>query len=297
MKVAVIIIHGIGVTKTGYSTDFQKSLASNFGKAVQSCLNDKSDRASEVCFKEITWDPIVDENQGRFLEILMKDASLRKVAGVFTAIKTLVMGQLMNFRINFASKFVADILSYKNRGVYSEIHAHIKIQIDTFLSTLEPGTPVTIISHSLGTVVASDYIYDRQKDMGKFAQNHELWNLFTMGSPLALFSLAVGKEVFNKPIHMDHPNGRWVNIFDEDDLIAFKLKILNKEYEVAVFRDMNINVGGLASAHTAYWRNKETLNAIARKLAADWLSTNRLVDSKSEWQIYENYGKCCGEIA
>jgi len=282
MNSAVIIIHGIGITKSGYSSDFQKSLAFNFSKAVQSCLNDKTDRASEICFKEIVWDPIVDENQGRFLEILMKDASLRRVAGVFTAIKSFVMGQLMNFRINFASKFVADILSYKNRGVYSEIHTYIRTQIDNFLSTLEPGTPVTIISHSLGTVVASDYIYDRQKEMGKFAQNHELWNLFTMGSPLALFSLAVGKEVFNKPIHMDRPNGRWVNIFDEDDLIAFKLKILNKEYEAAVFRDMHINVGGLSSAHTAYWRNKETLEVIAQKLAADWISTNDMVSADKE---------------
>lgn len=95
-----------------------------------------------------------------------------------------------------------------------------------------------------------------------------------MGSPLALFSLAVGKEVFNKPVHMDHPKGRWVNIFDEDDLIAFKLKILNEAYEAAIFKDLRINVGGLASAHTAYWRNKETLKVIAQKLAADWISIN-----------------------
>ncbi|MGE5279388.1 MAG: hypothetical protein ACM3L6_01415, partial [Deltaproteobacteria bacterium] len=128
---------------------------------------------------------------------------------------------------------------------------------------------------SLGTVIASDFIWDCQFKglMKPFA----LGNVFTMGSPIALFALRYGAELFNQPIEVKAP-GRWVNILDADDPIAYPLKPLNKEYDHAVLADREVSVGPLGVAHTRYWNAPVVHALIGRKLALDWLRADGRLD-------------------
>ena len=164
------------------------------------------------------------------------------------------------------SEFVIDIIGYLNGDAQKMIQDRIKDELKSINGDKEP---ITFIAHSLGTVIASDFIWDRQdkKDFGDF----KLSNLFTMGSPIALFALRWGAEAFNKPIRIDDPNGCWVNILDTDDPIAYPLKDLNKEYNAVLLADKEVNVGPLGASHVRYWKNEEVHKIIARKLAGDWV--------------------------
>jgi hypothetical protein len=162
-----------------------------------------------------------------------------------------------------------DIIGYLNPEIKARIQLRIKDELKIINGDQES---VTFISHSLGTVIASDFIWDRQdkKDFGNF----QLGNFFTMGSPIALFALRWGAELFNKPIRIDAP-GAWINILDKDDPIAYPLKGLNKEYNAAVREDKEVDTGLVGISHVKYWKNKEVHQTIARKLAEDWVRGNK----------------------
>ena len=165
-----------------------------------------------------------------------------------------------------------DVIAYLNPDVKARIHDRIKEDLKRLEVRAGQG-PVTIISHSLGTVIASDFVYDRQKHQD--VQGFQLANFFTMGSPIALFALRYGgPEVFDDPIHMDIPDGEWINILDADDPIAYPLKSLNAVYDQAVSADQEVNTGLFGLSHTRYWKTLAVHQIIAKKLAKDWIKLN-----------------------
>ena len=113
-------------------------------------------------------------------------------------------------------------------------------------------------------------------------------NFFTMGSPLALFALRYGAELFNKPINVDGA-GRWVNILDKDDPIAYPLRELNEEYKAVVLADLEVNVGLWGIAHVQYWKNQSVHRIIAAKLALDWLRINNRLPAGDLQKMQEKY--------
>ena len=108
---------------------------------------------------------------------------------------------------------------------------------------------VTFISHSLGTVIASNNIFDkmdvhRKAGINCMYERFVLSNMFTVGSPIALFSMKFdGPESFNRPIEVEAANGRWVNFLDKDDPFAMPLRLLNTSYSNAVFSDQQVDSG------------------------------------------------------
>jgi hypothetical protein len=120
--------------------------------------------------------------------------------------------------------------------------------------------PLTIVAHSLGTVVSSDFVWDRTKPRKNrttpFHPRLTFMNFFTLGSPLALFSLQHGgPEAFSQPIHVEHPDGRWINIRDRDDPVGMPLKSLNAEYHAAVHHDGEVDTGDYLLSHMGCFKN------------------------------------------
>jgi hypothetical protein len=141
---------------------------------------------------------------------------------------------------------------------------------------------VSIISHSLGSVVAFDTLYasvghnPRWKD-----DDFRPTNLFTMGSPIALFTLDLEREPARRgtraseeqhePLVQD--DGVWYNFLDAQDVIAYPLQVLFKDaYEV---EDIVVQTGtNPRKAHDGYWENPEVADFIAGRLKLDFLRIN-----------------------
>ena len=304
-KINIAILHGIGKNEIGYADDLIKGIEKEFKAYLKEISGRPDDGAPKLNFRPIVWDDILGGNQGKLKVILERQSKQRKrktFVGLLTALGLvpilglflfsqmifrypwvtaglLLIAVYVCYRFGFksyhflrttvASEFVMDIIGYLNKDAKAMIQQRIKDELKIIDG--DKGT-VTFIAHSLGTVIASDFIYDRQeeKDFGNF----QLGNFFTMGSPIALFALRWGADAFNKPIRVDNPNGCWINILDKDDPIAYPLKDLNKEYNDVVLADKEINVGPVGVSHVMYWKNEEVHKTIARKLAEDWMRMN-----------------------
>lgn len=133
---------------------------------------------------------------------------------------------------------------------------------------------LSVIGHSLGSVIASDGLYDMIKS-GAFPPNMKLKCFFTMGSPLALFGLRYGLENFDKPVRPQV----WLNFYYRQDVAALALKPLNAAYAEAVTEDICLSLDGLKhkliamvpglgiKSHSWYFTDRRVIERIARGLS------------------------------
>jgi len=321
-KLSVAVVHGIGITKPGYADSFVKGINKVFNEELSLYLKKKDDYSQHIEYSQIIWDDVLSENQSKLKKLLekifeqikpKKRVGFLKKAGLFALV--LVGGGwlfkangimmtlagaaaysapklIYRLRTSFAAEYIGDIIGYQNKEAYAKIYQKILKGMES-LDKPQASAGLTFISHSLGTVITSDYIYDRQKAEGQAAANMPLVNLFTLGSPLALFSLRYGPEMFKSPVKLEDPHGRWINIFDRDDPIAYPLKALNEVYDKAVFRDQEVDAGLFGVAHVKYWNRPVVYSLIARKLILDWIRANDLMP-EDQWENlrakYEEHG-------
>jgi len=318
-QVNVVIIHGIGVNKPGYAKQIIAGIEREFYSFLKTILPGKDGLRGLINFSEIVWDDIVGDNQEKFKRIFEEEFSRRarksrrnlflKVvlpsvllsAAILLLIKNVVLFILLvlglglilwplakyKMQTGFASEFFGDIIGYRNKEVYKKIQERIICSLEKFEK--ESGnTELTFIAHSLGTVIASDFLYDMQRKNKALSGRYTVMNFFTMGSPIALFSLQYGIELFKDPVRVAPPYGRWINIFDKDDPIAYPLKPLNPEHNDAVFGDKEVNTGLLLASHILYWNCKSVHKIIAQKLAVDWIRLNGFSDAGID-ELYAHY--------
>jgi hypothetical protein len=143
---------------------------------------------------------------------------------------------------------------------------------------------VNIIGHSLGSVITYDVSYDFYKEMNSPEEpwssirmlKLDLSNLFTMGSPLALFSLLEDQTHYrDRPVQVREKGG-WYNFYDRQDLIAYRLEHIYPEKGI---RDICIDAGFLSDllssflpprAHSIYWRSKKVAREVGLRLLLDY---------------------------
>ncbi len=120
-----------------------------------------------------------------------------------------------------------DVISYSSRSAispnkYDEIQMRFKQRVDS--CNPPSGTEkLTVIGHSLGSVIAADGLYDLLNN-GTFPSNLELRVFFTFASPLALFLLQF-EDLPHLPSKAPLPsNALWHNYYYKTDLVAFPLK-------------------------------------------------------------------------
>lgn len=264
-KLNIVIIHGIGRPVTGYSLPFQKGIARAYTALKRKAGAAGSNFAGDLNFTEIVWDDILAEHQRALAERLksgFQELGPKNIWESITGKIFLPVKKGINWlRTSFAAEFVNDVIGYRNATAYQRIQERISVSLNQL-----PAGPVTVIAHSLGSVIMSDYIYDRQKTSGRFHSGLKLHHFITMGSPLALFALRYGSDLFASPISMETKDGQWINIFDRDDPISYPLKPLNAAYDQAVTRDVEVNTGIFGAAHVKYWTNRSTCTTIAGQL-------------------------------
>jgi hypothetical protein len=278
-RLAVFIVHGIGDQKKGFSRDMQENLQSNFKKALQHMgQGDREGQDDALIFREGLWADITQDGEDTLKNRMFNDPN--------TDVDWIKARK-------FFVDYLGDAISYfkgKISDVYSQYKA-IQARIDGLVQNLsgetnpDQNTLLTVVSHSLGTVVLSDYLYDKRDTL---ESNYQLTfsNFFTLGSPIALYA----NRFYNhqspsnpfanfKPQKVKDPKGVWVNLFDEDDIVGYPIRPVNSYCEKAVTADLNVSVGSLLTgwnpaSHTGYWEDEKVGKIIAEKLAIDWLRVN-----------------------
>jgi len=284
-KVAVAVIHGIGVP----NPDFADGLMSELLDRLASLLKGQAaDPKKEFIFQPVLWAPVIQKDEDELWKRLEASGPLG-------------YQKLRRFMIDFA----ADALAYQptphDRGVYDGTHVIVARSFKTLSKKAGPQAPLCVIAHSLGTVIASNYLYDLQvyprkklisapvrRAMGKtpLDKGYTLAGLYTMGSPLALWTLRY--DDFGMPIKVPSPRltdiypkivGEWLNFYDTSDIIGYPLKEINDVYDQRISQDIAVNVGNIftswnPASHTGYWTDDDVTRPIADSLARVWRQAN-----------------------
>ena len=280
---AIAYIHGIGRTERGYSQPMRRALTAAFAARGRS----ESDPSSELHFQEVNWSQVLGRPETELWERVHAKGPLR-------------YGKLRDFMVHFAADAIAYQPSPHDRSAYDAIHEVVAGSLASLAERAGPRAPLCVIAHSLGTVIASNYLYDLMKRRGSYMgstvraringtpleRGETLALLVTMGSPIALWSLrypGFGEPVRMPCVERHHPGltGRWINLYDPDDVIGYPLRGLNAKYRKAVTEDRAVDVGTLLTrwtplSHTAYWGSRTIAESIANELAAIWRASSAI---------------------
>lgn len=291
----IVIIHGIGWGESGknYARPLQRNIASEFEKAVRKLrLRDvsRSDYSAKraLRFEAAYWSPVTQRPQDGLIA-LMRMGGWR----IFRAFNPYYIARRQMVGL------LGDVIAYEggsNNRVYTAIHERVSASVtdlaEASASEIPDGThvPLTVIGHSLGSVIASDYVWDstRGADQPYHFRDHPFTvkNMILMGSPMAIYALRNNPnadkydiaDALDSPVQVDPNGGMWLNLFDPQDPIAFPLKPI-QAYDEAGVVDCEVQAGNWFESltplsHVGYWRCMQSAQIIGRKLALDWAALN-----------------------
>lgn len=287
VKIAVAIVHGICVgnefdqeESSKYTDGMAQALKLKLAEiARQSGSEDqKLEWAdSKLAISAINWTPVLRDERKNLYEKLgvnQLDSFFGLREFIFQAIADSLTYQVTQAKID-------DLWSYDG------IHRCFANSLNSLAKEDCAGSdaPLCIISHSLGTVITSNYIYDLQAkkaqiDIGDtpLEKGETLTSVYTLASQIPFWSLR--HPNFNRPIKVPskklnqyYPDlrGEWINFFNKSDIMGYPLKSLNEAYSKAVTKDQEVNDGGLLESwnplsHCSYWTSQSVIETIAAGL-------------------------------
>ncbi|MBM3957666.1 MAG: hypothetical protein FJ313_06400, partial [Gemmatimonadetes bacterium] len=194
MRNYIAFVHGIGTQSPTDYDHFERALRSTFDRKVQARTG-APPPPDALVWRTAYWANVTQEDQ---------DALKRRLN---------VTGRIQTFFVDSAGDAVAYSRVPGGKGKYADIQ-------HTFADTLRslataaadnygPTTkaPLTVIAHSLGTVIATGTIQALHRE-DAFPGNLELKRLYTMGSPIALYGLRYGLANFTPPFEVP----TWINL-------------------------------------------------------------------------------------
>lgn len=257
-ELGVLIVHGMG------------SQTEDFAQGIIDDLTDKlGDKADNVCFQPVFWAPVLSGREAAVWNRLSAECDLDWV-------------KLRKFFLNaFGDASAYRYVPNEPDCVYYQIHDKVHEGLKALRDRLGgDGKPLIVIAHSLGSVIMSNYIWDRQQGMDAprygqsgFEKMESLAGLVTFGSNIPLFVLAYDPVVCIAfpPDALDaglKAKAKWLNFFDPDDVLGWPLKELGDDYRKAVTEDREINVGGILTSwnplsHSEYWTDGDFTGPVA----------------------------------
>jgi hypothetical protein len=300
--VGVVFVHGIGRQDQGWADAAARRLTRLLRERLAALLpagTPPPEPGALLIVDGVSWDHLLRPRQQLLGRLLAQPpVPPAEPQGRWGWLRRLFDRSLRRAQAVVVTEFIGDIIGYLHAATRQGVQEEMSSTLERMARRLPAGAaraPLTIVAHSLGTVIASEYVYDHAKtrrragDTG-FHPRWELANFFTLGSPLALFSLKFGgADEFKAPITMEARRGRWINVYDPDDPIGMPLKRLNEAYRAAVHRDVTVQAGAYLLAHLRYLDHAGVLSLIAEKLALDWLALNHAPDDRTLEALYATY--------
>ncbi|MFZ4813067.1 MAG: hypothetical protein ACOYL5_00930 [Phototrophicaceae bacterium] len=283
-KIAVAVVHGIGKQSPDFANKFSNAL---LARTRPVCGDD-------IVVRPVYWSPALKSQETRLWEQLnTSGAGLR-------------WRDLRETVIEMVSDATAYSPSMQDGEVYADVHQVFAHALRELADAAGENAPLCIVSHSLGTLMASNYIYDLQMDAVRplmppsvralirdnpLELGETLSLFYTLGSPIPMWVLRYkdfGTSFLMPPMRLaaHYPTlldiAEWVNMYDADDVIGYPLRQLNASYHKAVKRDVVVNVGSLLKrdtplSHLYYWQDQEVIVPIAEGLIRVWKALNEKV--------------------
>lgn len=316
-KIAVAMLHGMGKQEKNMPGDnmpiMERALIARFDEILRS---NGHDPAGQLAVERVYWGEVIQDGEDALWSALKKANRLGH------------WGSLISRR--FMVDSLADAVAYQRNdppeadpdsteeddaaeptlpNYYEQTHEKVAESLKALAASADENSPLCIIAHSLGAIIASNYLYDLQTFIDKpkepgtnkyiptavqdimgenpLERGETLTYLYTMGNPLALWSLRY-YPYFTSPITVPapelpnyHPNlgGGWVNFYAPNDIGGYPLRVLNDAYEKAVKKDIVVNhwnpfIRWTVAAHQMYWTHKAVIERIADSLADTWIAVN-----------------------
>jgi hypothetical protein len=284
---AVAVIHGIGKQDKNFAEPLIRRLWTQYARLLGDTIEDPD---QHLVIEPVFWQPCIQSREDTMWDNLLAGGPLD-------------WQLLRRFFIDFAGDAIAYQQTPGYVQTYNAIHGVMAKAFNQLAERAGEKAPLCVIAHSLGSIISSNYLYDLQTEFAEgrgiiapevkaeidntpLEHGETLCRFFTMGSPLAVWSLRY--EDFGSPVkvpalqlaeHWPGLSGEWTNIFDRDDIIGYPLKSLNAAYDKAVTEDLEMNVGGLfkcwnPACHLEYWADCGAMRTIARSLARAWRAIN-----------------------
>lgn len=255
----LIFIHGINSQTTNYSDClFQGALkACRIKLKLKGLSEDKiSDILNRVVHHEVLWADLTTDLTNRYCQLEYQ--KMRFFWGNFTRKVDPLAMQIMQYIKDKGDKATGPM------NILKEVDDDIqKIFFQTNIGEYKPGEDkqAIFIGHSLGSVIAFDYVFCF-RDKCRLDQNVNVHSFITMGSPIPLFTSAMGHP--DSDLILPPNVKKWVNIISPRDGIA--------RYAKPFFKNIPIDEkevhGGFfpIQAHGGYWKSKQTAMVIAQEV-------------------------------
>ncbi len=150
---------------------------------------------------------------------------------------------------------------FHNKKEYSIVMSLIKEQFLNAQNFIKDNGSIVVLSHSLGTVLISNYLWDAQKAGIKY-KNLKL--VVTTGSPLPVFLSGIP---INEMVPIDKPNEgfKWINFWNKKDFLSFPYGPLSLQYKSLV-EDVEVKKGFFFFSHGNYDDDKNVYKRIANEI-------------------------------
>lgn len=281
MKIAVMILHGAGTPTQSFAEKMIEKISVRFEEKMNGL---KSEEA--LVFVPVFWSTVFETEEKNLWERLQSNADL----------------DYLKLR-QFTVEFLADAIAYQptthKNSNYDKVHAILARGLAELEKQAGSYAPLCVISHSLGSVIASNFFYDlqeKQENIGgltwgamnssPIGRGETLALFYTLGSPIALWSLRF--RGYGIPVHIpsklisnyfSQVSGEWLNFYDKDDILAYPLKSINENYHMTVSEDIQVNAGGVLSgwnplSHTHYESDDKVIKKIVEGLVQTWKEMN-----------------------
>lgn len=291
-KLAIAVIHGIGKTVPEFADptaeNYLSGLVPPLCQAFAKYLNLSPEAGADLLeFQPLYWAPVLQERQDELFERLDIDGTVSSSFGLR----------------DFIFHALADAVAYQPPisgppSIYSLIHETIAANLSQLAARAGEDAPLCFIGHSMGSAVASNYIWDLQAGHGPSnvgdnpLERGETFRCFyTFGSQIPFWSLRY--KDFGSPIQVPSAavrdrglawGGEWLNFYDRDDLLGYPIaKLYNRasyrmgdrDYPCPTIRDIPVNAGNMLTnwnslSHNAYWRDPVVTDLIGQSLARLW---------------------------
>jgi hypothetical protein len=255
----IVFIHGIDNQSTNYSSSLYKKILNKCSQILAAKGFDKNmikNTLSKTVQHEILWANITTDLTNRYMQLQYAEKSHFFWGFTKKPIDPLVI-QIM--------QYIKDKGDKKNghMSVLRKIHNDFKNIIETQDIGIDDTskTNLIIVAHSLGSVIAFDYVMGFRKDycLNNLDKEISLDCFITMGSPIPLFTTAMGHP--DSDMLLPYYIKKWTNILSPRDAVA--------RYIQPFFRNIKIHENEVSTgffplkAHTGYWKDDLTAEIIA----------------------------------